>query len=169
VAQLAAVRRELEDPFRLNPGESPREELGSFDDFTGDNPCRLVGFGFWRWLAALEDWLLLGFAARVKRRAGEHRKQLVARGLVIVSLLETRHMADQSGENRPMDRSVIGVAVVEFERAQIFQRIVQMGINILPFAHPQIGKKSLFAEFASLPLRAEPIPFVMNRVPNVEQ
>ena len=169
VGELAAVWRELEDPFRLNPCEGARKELGSFDDFTGDNPRRLVGFGFWRWLAAFEVCFLLGFAARVKRRAREYRKQLVARGFVIVSLFETRHMADQSRENRPMDRSVSGVALVESQRAQIFQRVMQLGINILPFAHPHVGKKALFAEFPPLALRSQPVPFLVNRVPNVEQ
>ena len=52
---------------------------------------------------------------------------------------------------------------------KVIERIVQLRINILPFAHPQVGKKPLLAEFASLALRAEPVPFVMDRVPNIKQ
>ncbi len=68
-----------------------------------------------------------------------------------------------------MDRIVSGVAFIEPERAQIIQRVVQLGINILPFAHPQVGKKALLAELPPLALRPQPVPFVMNRVPDVEQ
>jgi hypothetical protein len=78
-------------------------------------------------------------------------------------------MADQPGEDRAMDRVVSGVAFVELERAQILQRVVQLGINVLPFAHPQVGKKALLAELPPLALRPQPVPLVVNGVPDVEQ
>ena len=66
-------------------------------------------------------------------------------------------------------RIVSGVAFVQLERAQIIERVVQLRVNVLPFAHPQVGKKALFAEFPPLTLRPQPIPLVMNGVPNIEQ
>ena len=113
--------------------------------------------------------LLPRLAARVKRRAGEHRNQPVARRLVIVPVLEARDMADQPGEDRAMDRVVSGVAFVEPERAQVIERVVQLGINILPFAHAQVGKKALLAELPPLALRPQPVPLVVHGVPDVEQ
>ncbi len=68
-----------------------------------------------------------------------------------------------------MNRGVIGIAVVQLEAAQIFQRAVQLRVQILPFAHPQVGEKVRLAEFPPLALRAEPLPLVVNRVPDFQQ
>ena len=48
-------------------------------------------------------------------------------------------MADQPGEDRAVDRIVGGIAFIEPERAQIIQGVVQLRVNVLPFAHSQIG------------------------------
>ena len=68
-----------------------------------------------------------------------------------------------------MDRLVSGVAFVELERAQIIERVVQLRVKVLPFAHPQIGEKALLAEFPPLALRPQPFPLVVDGVPDVEQ
>jgi hypothetical protein len=52
---LAAMRRELEDPERINARHGARKELGGLDDFTGDDPLRLVRLGL--------GWRLVAFAA----------------------------------------------------------------------------------------------------------
>src|ERR1017187_7394245 len=90
VRDLAAMRRELVDPKRINPRHGARKELGSLDDFTRDDPLRLVRLGFrWR-LAAFEGRLLPRLAARVKRRARENRNQPVACRLVAIDRKSTR-------------------------------------------------------------------------------
>ena len=87
----------------------------------------------------------------------------------MVALLQTRDMPDQPGENRAMDRVVSGAAFIELERAQIIERVVQLGINVLPLAHAQVGKKALLAELPPLALGPQPVPLVVNRVPDIEQ
>ena len=67
-----------------------------------------------------------------------------------------------------MDRIVSRIAFVELERAKIIQGVVQLRINILPFTHAQVGQKTLLAELPPLTLRPEPVPLVVNRVPNIE-
>ena len=68
-----------------------------------------------------------------------------------------------------MDRVVSGVALVELERAQILERVVQLRVQVLPLAHAQVGKKVLLAELPPLALRAQPFPLVVDGVPDVEQ
>ena len=68
-----------------------------------------------------------------------------------------------------MDSIVGSVAFVELECPEIVEGVVQLRINILPFAHPQVGKKALFAELPPLTLRREPIPFIVNGGPDIEQ
>ena len=78
-------------------------------------------------------------------------------------------MAEQAGENRAVNRGVIGIALVQFEPAQVFQRAVQLRVQILPLAHPQIRKKIRLAEFPPLTLRAQPFPLVVHRFPDFQQ
>ena len=42
-------------------------------------------------------------------------------------------------------------------------------MKILPLSHPEIGEKVLAAELPSLVLRPERFPFVVNRIPDVQQ
>ena len=65
-----------------------------------------------------------------------------------------------------MNRRVIGIALVQFESAQILQRAVQLRVQILPLAHPQIRKKIRLAEFPPLALRTQPLPLIVNRIPD---
>src|ERR1039458_7606789 len=68
-----------------------------------------------------------------------------------------------------MNGRVIRVTLVQLEPAQILQRAVQLRVQILPLAHPQIGKEIRLAEFSPLALRAEALPLVVNRVPDFQQ
>jgi len=64
---------------------------------------------------------------------------------------------------------VISAAFVEFEPAQVLKSPVQLGVQVLPLAHPLTGQEACLAEFAPLVLRAEPLPFVMHRVPDFQE
>ena len=67
VRDLAAMRRELEDPLRINARHGAGEELGGLDDFTGDNP--LAAGSTWAWAAAC-----CLCVARLLRRLAARRK-----------------------------------------------------------------------------------------------
>src|SRR3954467_8758852 len=68
-----------------------------------------------------------------------------------------------------MDGFILGIAFVKPNRAEIFQCIVKLGIEVLPFAHAEIRKKMFAAEFPALVLGAQGFPLVVDRVPNVKQ
>ena len=68
-----------------------------------------------------------------------------------------------------MDGIVVGVAFVELQSAEIFQRVVQLRVKILPLAHPQVGKEVLPAKLPARVLGAKLVPLVVDGVPNVEQ
>src|SRR6266496_2374842 len=68
-----------------------------------------------------------------------------------------------------MDGSVVGVAFVELQSAEIFQRVVQLRVEILPLAHPRVGKELLPAKLPARVLGAELVPLVVDGVPDVEQ
>ena len=78
VRDFAAVRRELENPLRIDSRNGSRKELGRLNDFPGDNPLRLMRFQFLRRLVAFERWLARRFAARIKDRAGEDGQLAIA-------------------------------------------------------------------------------------------
>ena len=107
------------------------------------------------------------FPTREESGTREHGNQPVGRRLVSVALLKARDVPDEPGKNRTMNRVERGIALVEPQRAQVLERVVQLSIDILPLAHPQVGEEMLFAEFASLILCADLFPLIMHRVPNV--
>ena len=165
---FAEMRRELNNPQRINASIRARKQLRGFHDFAGNNPRRLLrGRKFrWRLVCIARGGFRLTFVAIVKRRAGKHRELAIAGALILIAFFAQCDVAEQAGENRAVNRGVIGVALVQFETTQILQRTVKLRVQILPFAHSQIGKKVSFAEFPALTLRAESLPLVVNRVPD---
>ena len=51
----------------------------------------------------------------------------------------------------------------------VFQRVFELAVEILPLAHPEVGEEVLFAELPPRALGAERFPLVVNGVPDVEQ
>src|SRR5258706_441867 len=125
VREFAAMRCELENPPRINAGNCARKKLRGFDNLTSNDPLGLVGLEFWG-LIAFAGRFLVQFASRKKRGARKHRQQTIAGRLVTISLLKPGAMADQSGQDRAMDRIVSRVALVEPERAEIIERVMQL-------------------------------------------
>src|SRR5437773_7626645 len=129
MGHLATVRRDLENPLGINPGQGADEELRGLNDFTGDNPWRLAGARHGRRAVGLGRVLLRRFAALEERRPGEDLEQSVPPGLVGVALFPPSDVAGQPGEDRTMDGSVVGVAFVELQSAEIFQRVVRWRVK----------------------------------------
>src|SRR5439155_16795321 len=126
MSEFAAVRGKLEDPLWIDTCYSAREESGSFDDFTGDDPLRLVRSGFRRQLVAFSGLFFLRFAARIKRRAGEHGKQPIPCPFVNVSIVQASNMPNQTGKDGGMDGGIGCIAFVKLEGAQIIESVVQL-------------------------------------------
>src|SRR5690606_30644811 len=129
-------------------------------------------------------------------RTGKNGDVAVACRFVLIAFFTSRDVANQAGENRTVDGVVVrvvkrsaGLRLGVLPRGEvlctgsgdwhfagagawgveIFKNIAELGMQILPLAHAEIGKKILTTEFPPLILRAEFFPFVVNGVPDVEQ
>ncbi len=129
-----------------------------------------MGLGLGGGLAPRKAGFFLGFAAGVEGGAGGgNGDEAVAGGLVGIAILEAGDVADQAGEDGAMNGVIGGVAVVELDSADVGEGVVELGVNVLPFAHSEVGKETCFAEFAALALGAEAVPFLMHGMPDVEE
>ena len=158
VRDLAAMRRELIDPLRINPGDGAGEKAATFRRF---RPRQSTAVDL-IWASAARSsvvWRrgLSPVCRRVRKTLSrEHRDVAIARRFVEIALFATGDVADQTGQDRAMDGVVGGVAFVDAgQRAEVVERVVELGVKVLPLAHPEIGEKVLTAEPAALALAAK--------------
>ena len=118
------------------------KNLRRFHDLARDDP-----FGLRDRRAASRFRFADFFAAIEERGAGKERHRTIACGFVKVALAAAGDMTEQPAEDRTVNGVVVRVALVPALRAHLFERLAQLRMQVLPLAHPGVGKIMGATEF----------------------
>jgi len=184
VRDLHQVAPEIKRPGRVQLGHRAGVEARGFHDLRRHDPLRRLRRG--RLLGAPLTglpWLLL---AEAQRRAGEDRDAPVVRRLVAAVLLVAHgDVAQQTGQDAPMDRAVGGRAEGELLRRLVrrghavenrarpkitarLQHVEQLRVDVAPLADARVAEEVLAAESTQARLR-KPLELVVKRLPDRQQ
>jgi hypothetical protein len=78
-------------------------------------------------------------------------------------------MAQEPGQDAAMHRFFVSGTLVELHAIEIFQGPLQLPMQVLPFAHAEVGEEVLAAEFPPCALGSQRFPLIMHPVPKTQQ
>ena len=78
-------------------------------------------------------------------------------------------MAQEPGQDAAMHRFFVSGTLVELHAIEVFQGPLQLPMQVLPFAHAEVGEEVLAAEFPPCALGSQRFPLIMHPVPKTQQ